>query len=185
LNRFISLISTIRESSTAIFLSHLGSDPLEHAFGQARVRCRDVSPTENMLKAFSFNLEKISRRPFLDLLCAPQARHSMGIICEPRSESPDSELTYRPFDITVSLLEAIGSDLTRVLGTGHHQSTPSWRISGTPWYCLRSLLAFSCPQESDALKGSVFRPLLKTSPGEHMRDKPHWFHLQVSSFWGS
>jgi hypothetical protein len=87
---------------------------------------------------------------------------------------PDSELAYRPFDIGVSLLEAIDLDLTRGLGTGHHQSTPSWRRSGTPWYCLRSLLAFSCPRESEALKGSVFCPLLKRSHGEHMRDRPHW-----------
>jgi hypothetical protein len=71
-----------------------------------------------LLSAFSFNLEKISRRPFLNLLCAPQGRHSLGVICEPWSESPDSELACRRFDIAVSLLEATGIDLTRVLGTG-------------------------------------------------------------------
>jgi hypothetical protein len=68
----MSLISIIRESPTAVFLSHLGSDPLEHAFGQAQVRYRDVNTMEKMLKGFSFNLQKISRSPFLDLLCAPQ-----------------------------------------------------------------------------------------------------------------
>jgi hypothetical protein len=88
LNTFMSFISIFRESPTAIFVSHLGSDPLAHAFGQARVRCRDVNTMKKMLKAFSFNLEKMSRRPFLDLLCAPQDRHSMGVICESWSESP-------------------------------------------------------------------------------------------------
>jgi hypothetical protein len=131
LNTFMSLISIIRESPTAVFLSHLGSDPLEHAFAQARVRCRDVITMEKMLKAFSFNLEKISRRPFLDVLCAPQGRHYMGAICEPWSESSDSELTCRPFDIAIFLREATCIDLRRVLGTGHHQSTPSRRKPGT------------------------------------------------------
>jgi hypothetical protein len=56
LNTFMSLMSIIRESPTAAFLSHLGSDPLEHAFGQARACCRDVNTMEKMLKAFSFNL---------------------------------------------------------------------------------------------------------------------------------
>jgi hypothetical protein len=120
LNTFMSLISIIRESPITIFPSHLGSDPLEYAFSQMRVRCRDVNAIKKMLKTFSFNLEKISRRPFLDLLCTPQDRHSMGVICEPWSESPDSELACRPFDIAVSLLGAIGVDLTRVFGTGHH-----------------------------------------------------------------
>jgi hypothetical protein len=82
LNTFMSPISIIRESPNAVFFSHLGSDPLEHAFGHARVGCRDVNTIEKMLKAFSFSLEKISRLPFLDLLCAPQGRHSVGVICE-------------------------------------------------------------------------------------------------------
>jgi hypothetical protein len=102
LNTFMFLISIICELITAVFLSHFGSDPLEHAFGQARVCCRDGNTMDKMLKAFSFNLEKISRRPFLDLLCAPQGRHSMGVICDPSSESPDSELACRSFDIAVS-----------------------------------------------------------------------------------
>jgi hypothetical protein len=72
LNTFMSLISIIRESPTAVFLSHLGSDPLEHVFCQARVRCRDVNTMEKMLKAFSFNLEKISC-PFLDYSVLPRA----------------------------------------------------------------------------------------------------------------
>jgi hypothetical protein len=71
LNTLMSLISTISESPTAVSLSHLGSDHLEHAFGQARVRCRDVNTMEKILKAFSFNLEKIPRRPFLDFLLYP------------------------------------------------------------------------------------------------------------------
>jgi hypothetical protein len=71
LNTFMSLISIIRESPITVFLSNLGSDPLEHTFGQVRVRCRDVNTMEKMLKALSFNLEKIFRCPFLDLLCAP------------------------------------------------------------------------------------------------------------------
>jgi hypothetical protein len=88
LNTFMSLIPIIRESPTAVFLSHLRSDPLEHAFGQARVRYRDANTMEKMLKGFSFNLEKIPRSLFLDLVCALQGGHSMGVIYEPWSESP-------------------------------------------------------------------------------------------------
>jgi hypothetical protein len=128
---FMSLISITRESPTAVFLSHLGSDPLEHAFSQVRVRCHNMNTMKEILKAFSFNLEKISDLPFLDLPYAPQGRYFMSGICEPWPESPDSELACRLFDIIVSVPEAIGLDLTRGLKTGYHQSTPSWRRSGT------------------------------------------------------
>jgi hypothetical protein len=108
----MSLISTIRESSTPISLGNLGSDPLKHSFGHARVRYRDVKIMNKMLMAFSFKAEQISTRPFLEWLDMPRSRHAMAIVCDPWSDSPDSELMCSPYDLAVSLLEEIGLDLT-------------------------------------------------------------------------
>jgi hypothetical protein len=78
LNTFMSLISIIRESPTAISVSHLLSDPLDHAFGQALVHCRDVNTMEKMLKAFSFNLKKRSSRGFPNSVCGAESGRPIG-----------------------------------------------------------------------------------------------------------
>jgi hypothetical protein len=116
LNTFMSLISIIRKSSTPISLGNLGTDPLEHSFGQARVRCRDVNRMNKMLMIFSPKAEQISTHPFLELLNMPRGRHAMVIVCDPWSESPNSELTCSPYDLVVPLLEEVGLVLPSILG---------------------------------------------------------------------
>jgi hypothetical protein len=68
LDTFMSLISIIGQSASPISLGNLGSDALEHSFGHARVRLRDVNIINKMLMAFSSEVEQISSRPFLELL---------------------------------------------------------------------------------------------------------------------
>jgi hypothetical protein len=99
LNTLGSLISTIGESPTGICLNRLGSDPLEHSFGQARTRCEDVNTMDKMLKAFAYRAEEISERQFLALFNAPRRRHSLGVNCGPWATSAPSVLTHTPFEI--------------------------------------------------------------------------------------
>jgi hypothetical protein len=101
LNTFASFISIIRESPTPVNLGNLGSDPLEHFFGKARVRCRDVNTMVATLRAFADKAEERFSRQFLELLNMPRGRHAMGIIWGPWSESPDSELMCSPYEIAV------------------------------------------------------------------------------------
>jgi hypothetical protein len=125
LNTFASLISIIRESPTLVNLGNLGSNPLEHSFGHARVCCRDVNTMVTMLRAFADKTKEISSRQFLELFNMPRGRHVIGIICGPWSESPDSELMCSPYEIAVSLLEEIGLDLPPILGAKPlHRRTP-------------------------------------------------------------
>jgi hypothetical protein len=42
----ISLITIVRTSDDSVALYHIGSSPLEHAFGNMRIRCRDVHTLE-------------------------------------------------------------------------------------------------------------------------------------------
>jgi hypothetical protein len=156
LNTFVSLISIIRESRTALRLDRLGSDPLEHSFGQARTRCHDVNTMDKMLKAFAYKADLISKAPFLQLLGCPRRRHSMGIICGPWSDSPPSELTRPPFEIAVSMFDEIGIDVSRVLV--HQREAPrAQRLPRTgAWAELTKFDVFSTPWRPGTLKGTVF-----------------------------
>jgi hypothetical protein len=156
LNPFVSLISIIRESRTAMRLDRLGSDPLEHSFGQARMRCHDVNTMDKMPKAFAYKADLISKAPFLQLLGCPRRRHSMGITCGPWSESPPSELTHSPFEIAVSLFDEIDIHLSRVLG--RQRETPrAQRLPRTgAWVELTKFDVFSTPWRPGTLRGTVF-----------------------------
>jgi hypothetical protein len=171
LNSFISIIAMLRESHTPICLNRLGSDPLEHSFGQARIRCWDVNTMEKMLAAFSFQAESISRGPFLELLGSPHRRHSIGITCDPWSTSPPSEFHCEPFDIAVSLFEHIGIDLTRIL-----QPRPGEPLErGVPyraWWDLKRLKAFTNPLNTGVFRGTVFMSLFGHVHDEYTANNP-------------
>jgi hypothetical protein len=150
LNAFASFISIIRESSTPINRGYPGSDPLEHSSGHARACCRDVNTMVRMLRAFADKAEEISACQFLELLNMPRGRHVMGILCGPWSESPDSELICSPSEISVSLLEEVGLDLTPILGV-----EPPSSPDAPAWHCLLKLPVFSEPVSSSAFRDSV------------------------------
>jgi hypothetical protein len=202
LNTFASLISILRESPTPVCLNRLGSDPLEHSFGQARMRCWDVNTMNKMLRAFAYKIEDISERSFMALLDAPRRRHSIGVTCGPWSASPPSELTCTPFEIALSLFDEIGIDLSRVLRRPSQEVLLQVLRAPRAWKCLLRLKAFSSPMIGSSLgpslQGTVFASFFgprcgQTGSHERLRvlssdqlflgiiKSPRTDHLQASS----
>jgi hypothetical protein len=155
-NTFASLLSTKRTSPTPICLNRVSSDPLEHSFGHARIRCKDVNTMDKMLKAFSYKAESIAIGPFLDLLGTPRRRHSMGITCEAWSVSTPSELVHTPFEIAVSLFDELGIGLSRVLNRPSEESLRQCVREPRAWHEFKTFKAFSFPLTNDSLCGTVF-----------------------------
>jgi hypothetical protein len=71
----IALITIVRTSDDSLALDCIGSSPLERAFGNMRICCRDVHTLEKMITAFLsieltsvvpslLNLQQIPRRPY-------------------------------------------------------------------------------------------------------------------------
>jgi hypothetical protein len=86
----------------------------------------------------------------------PRGRHAVAIICDPWSESPDSELVCSPYDLAVSLPKEIGLDLAPILGEKPPQSSDD-SISRAPvWRCLLQLPAFSTPTQSSSVRGTLY-----------------------------
>jgi hypothetical protein len=175
LNDFASLLSIIRDSLTPISLNRLGSDPLEHSFGQARIRCRDVNTMNKMLTAFADKAHLISKLPFLELLDTPSRRHSLGVVCGPWAESPPSVLMHTPFLIALSLFEQIGIGISRSFPDPLAASEPE-DVSEAPrpaaaplppaWHELLKIPAFSSPLTCGALNGTVFLSFFGHSAGQ-------------------
>jgi hypothetical protein len=82
INIVIALITIVRPSDDSVALDRIGSSPLEHAFGNMRIRCRDVHTLEKMIAAFT-SIELASIIPSLQNLQRIPRRHlSMGVRCE-------------------------------------------------------------------------------------------------------
>jgi hypothetical protein len=103
LNKLGSPMTVIRDSPTLIRLNRLGSNPLEHAFGKARIRCSDVNTMLRMMTGFTSKALSLRVIMFLQIVSAPRPRPSIGVDCEPISESDPSAFTSNPKAIAVSL----------------------------------------------------------------------------------
>jgi hypothetical protein len=55
INIFIALITIVRTSDDSVALDRIGSSPLDHAFGDMRIRCRDVHALEKMIAALNWH----------------------------------------------------------------------------------------------------------------------------------
>jgi hypothetical protein len=99
LNTFVALVTHLQPSVVPICLNRLGSNPLGHAFGKARIRWRDVNSMRRMLGAMPTETMNSFAKSFLEILGSPCRRGSVGVDCEPWSESDASALTTDPRSI--------------------------------------------------------------------------------------
>jgi hypothetical protein len=144
LNTFIALIVILRGSASTISLNRLGSGPLEHAFGKARTRCRDVNTMQKLIASFtSATLNRVVDT-CLQLSTVPQRRISFGIDCAPCSRLQRSIFDRTPKEIAVSLLQQTGVDQTRLdFGLAHVSDFHS-----EPWKELYRIPAFCADTRS-------------------------------------
>jgi hypothetical protein len=65
LSTFYTLIVVLRNSWCPICLNRLGSNPLEHLFGKARLKCRNVNIIKRFLSAIGLDLLTAETNHFL------------------------------------------------------------------------------------------------------------------------
>jgi hypothetical protein len=80
LNTLVSLMTAIRDSPTPILLNHLGSNPLEYAFGKARIRCSDVNTVRRIMRGFTSEALSLSVNTSLQIVSAPVRAVRLGSI---------------------------------------------------------------------------------------------------------
>jgi hypothetical protein len=178
LNTFNSLISILRESPTPICLNRLGSDPLEHSFGQARTRGFDLNTMKKILEAFADRIQDIAECMIEALFSTPRRRPSVAVTCGPWHQSPASGLTRTPFEIAISLFDQIGIDRSQILRLPWSEVTYQTWCRPPAWRCLLNLDAFGRPRIGPdlgpSLKGAVFESFVRprcgpTGGGERLK----------------
>jgi hypothetical protein len=95
-----------------IWLNRLGSNLLEHTFGKARIRCFDVNTIRRMIRGFTSKALPLSVNMSLQIASAPPPRRSIGVDCEPMSESDPYAFTSSPKAIAASLILQTRINLT-------------------------------------------------------------------------
>jgi hypothetical protein len=83
LNTFIALIVILQHSINSVCLNRLGSGPLEHGFGRAPIRCRDVITMKKIINAFTTDVTDLPIDKFLKLTVEPRRPAAVGVDCEP------------------------------------------------------------------------------------------------------
>jgi hypothetical protein len=111
LNTFVALIVLIRRAIRPLCLDRLGSNPLEHAFGSARMPCRDGNTMKKLTKAFTSGILTHSANSCLELATIARHRVSLSIDCPPCSRIERSIFSWSAKDITASLLVQTGIHL--------------------------------------------------------------------------
>jgi hypothetical protein len=79
LNAFLSLIVLLRDASGPVCLNRLGTVSLEHTFGKASIRYRDVSPISKIMDAFTSDALARAVDSCLDLVTVSHRRVSVRI----------------------------------------------------------------------------------------------------------
>jgi hypothetical protein len=86
LNTLYSPIVIMQNSDIPVRLNRIGSNPLEHAFGKARLRCRGIHTMKNFMLGPAAEFLKLHGENALQLVAVARRRTSVGVDCEPRTQ---------------------------------------------------------------------------------------------------
>jgi hypothetical protein len=103
-NTFLVLVILGSDSTDLFCLNHMGSNPLEHKFGRARMRCWDVMTTEKLITGFRGDFMSHPRETFLRLGATPHRRCPVGCDCLPLSPGEPSTFLFTPYTIALPFL---------------------------------------------------------------------------------
>jgi hypothetical protein len=114
LNTFVALITIVRRSRLSLCPNRSVNNPLEHAFGKARTRCRDVNTMAKTIGAFTADVLSHAVKSCLDLVTVPYRRISFGADCGPFSRVEHSLFERPQKEIGASLFRRTGIDLRQL-----------------------------------------------------------------------
>jgi hypothetical protein len=98
LNTLYSIIVIMWNSEGTIRLNGIGSNPLEHLFGRARMRCRDVNAMRT-LHGLSAEFSRLQGASVLQLIGTRRRRTSFGVDCEQWAGSNRQPFSLDPMNI--------------------------------------------------------------------------------------
>jgi hypothetical protein len=75
LNTLYRIIVILQNSEGTIRLNRIGSNPLEHLFGRARMWCRDVNAMRTLMHCLSTEFSRLQSVSVLQLIITPEAQN--------------------------------------------------------------------------------------------------------------
>jgi hypothetical protein len=117
LSTFYTLIVVLRNSSCPVYLNRLGSNPLEHLFGKAKLRCCNVNIMKRFLSAIGLDLLTAETDDFLRLIKVPKRRNGIRVDYDSWTPFSDSIFTIKPIDITTKFLMVAGLPINDIYPT--------------------------------------------------------------------
>jgi hypothetical protein len=179
LNTFLDLIVVMCHSDQPFSLNCIGSNPLGHAFGTGRIKCRDVHTMERFLEALASNLMSGGAKQLLEIAARPCRRRSVGVDCAPLVRNQDSIFWSAPLVMAKSLLvRAVTPPIPMELLYPDHFPARAW---GQLWripelVCLQDEPFASSPNIHSGQKqlssDPIFLGLTKSLRSTHMIQSP-------------
>jgi hypothetical protein len=105
LNTLYSLIVILRHSNVPVRLNRIGSNPLEHTFGQTRLRCRYINTMRNFISGLAAEFLKLQGGNVLHLVAVARRGTSVGVDCDPWGQSDPSFFSLESMDIAARVFE--------------------------------------------------------------------------------
>jgi hypothetical protein len=99
----VAFIDIMSNYDRPFCLNRIGSNPLEHPFGSACIKWRNVQRMGNLINAFASNLTSGAARHILDIATRPRRRCSVRVNC-PLEPSQKSIFPSSLLFIAISLL---------------------------------------------------------------------------------
>jgi hypothetical protein len=94
-----SLTVIIRNAPGPIRRNRFGSDPLEHLFGKAPLRCRNINTTKRFPSGLANHFLQLQSAHFLELIAVPKRKPSVSVNCNSWHRSDRSCFSANPIDI--------------------------------------------------------------------------------------
>jgi hypothetical protein len=85
MNTLDAFIVILRNSDVPVGVNRIGSNPLEHGFGKARLRCREIHTMKNFMSGLAAESLKLHGENPLQLVAVARRRTFVGVDCEPRT----------------------------------------------------------------------------------------------------
>jgi hypothetical protein len=180
LNTLYALIVILRNLDAPACLNRIGSNPLEHAFGKARLRCRDIHTMKTFMSGLVAEFLKVHGENALELVAVARGRASVGVDCEPWTQVDPSRLDLDPMNVATCVFELAGlpisliyqdaddvlrdrylSEISGILHAGTSPPKPYSPISGSHKQHRKSLssnqlfLGFSTPSARQSNPGKI------------------------------
>jgi hypothetical protein len=125
LNILYALIVILRNSDVPVHLNRIGSNPLDHTFTKARLRCREIYTMKNFMSGLAAEFLKLHGENALPFIVVTRRRTSVGVDCEPRVQVDPLCFDLAPMNVAACVFELAGLPISLVYQGG--DGTPSDR----------------------------------------------------------